>query len=338
MAKTANYGQSCPHLLPAAQDHKNGKTSFFPSYGNKLKLASLVALTMAGASYAHASTPTHDACKMTKLKHSDTLFRVPFKIVDGRVYLQARVNGRGPFTFAIDTGASGMGRADASLTSTLSLQVDKKAKSSDGISTATVNLVHFNSLELGGFKRKDFDVITRDYNSGSPPESAISGIIARDFFADGLLIIDYPSQTLSFSRKRKLARGDKGVLEYTRPFRVPVSIGDMKTEGNLDTGANVTFVLPKSLFDKVTGSHLEEAGRGNLTNNKIETKRSTVHGPFQIGNISVSDVDVRVSDRFPELLIGSHVLQNFTVLIDQRSKSVALCKPSEVGHTNSDIP
>lgn len=42
--------------------------------------------------------------------------------------------------------------------------------------------------------------------------------------------------------------------------------------------------------------------------------------------LSISEIEARVFDRYPELLVGAHVLQNMTIMIDQRSKQVALCQ------------
>ncbi|HET9835875.1 MAG TPA: aspartyl protease family protein [Rhodanobacteraceae bacterium] len=266
-----------------------------------------------------------DACKLVGAPARDFESRVPFEVVDGRIYVQARVNGRGPFRFAVDTGASGWGRADTTLVSALHLKTGMPTTTSDGMQKAQVATVHLDSLELGGVSRQSLDVITRDYDSRMSPDAAFSGIIGREFFADGLLIIDYPERTLSFSRKLSLSPTGPNVLRYERAFRVPVSIGKVRTEGNLDTGADVAFVLPKSLFERVSDSPLQQAGAGRLTNSRIQTMRSTVHGPFRIGGVSLSDVPVRVSDRYPELLVGAHALQHFVLMIDQRSRSIALC-------------
>lgn len=274
---------------------------------------------------AFAATAT-SACDLARAPRESFAMQVPFEVVDGRIYLQAEVNGRGPFRFAIDTGASGMGRADASLVSALGLEILKPTTNADGVSTSDADTTHLSSLSVGGLARQDLDVITRDYNSRMGPEAAFSGIVAREFFGDGLLVIDYPRKTLSFSRTLALSPAQTGVLTYERPFRVPVSIGELETQGNLDTGANVAFVLPQALFDQVSGTPLEAAGRAQLANSKVDTQRSTVHGPFRIGEANLSDVEVRVSDKYPELLVGAHALQGFAVLIDQRSRSVALCR------------
>jgi predicted aspartyl protease len=267
-----------------------------------------------------------DVCAALPAIHASADLRVPFDIVDGRIHVQARVNGKGPYRFAVDTGASGLGRADSSLVAALDLPITHTAHNSDGVKTVAADVTRFNSLDLGGFSLRDLDVITRDYNRGATP--ALSGIIARDFFADGLLLIDYPARTLSFSKTNRLDPGQRDVLPYDRPFRVPVSIGKHKVEGNLDTGANVSFIVPQALFDKIGGGKARAASDGTLSNTVIKTSTARMHGPFRIGAAKVSDVDVRISDRFPELLVGAHVLQGYAVLIDQRTKHIALCPPA----------
>ncbi len=268
-------------------------------------------------------------CDASAPSAKDVLFKIPFKIVDGRIYVDAKVNGKGPFVFAIDTGASGLGRSDASLTKALALPITKTGETSDGVNNATVDVTRFTTLEIGGYSRQDMEVITRDYRSRMAPEMAFSGIIGRDFFADGIVTIDYPSRTLSFSRTGALPPDGKFVLSYERPFRVPVMIGDIATEGNLDTGANVEFVMPKPLFDQLSASPLHGSKQATLTNTKLTMSTATVKGPIIIGGAVVADAEVRVSDRFPELLVGARILQNYRIIIDQRSKLVAIC-PSQM--------
>jgi len=303
------------------------KREIIVRWSMKKGVAVLVASAAAFVIGGCAVTPAvqQDACRLTEVPKGDLVMQMPFEIIDGRVFVQARVNERGPFRFAVDTGASGTARADKSLVSALGLTIHGQASTSDGVQTSNVDTTHLRSLELVGLVRQNLDVITRDYSGRKSPDAAFFGIVGRDFFADGLLIIDYPRKLLSFSRARGLSPTDKNVLTYERAFRVPVSIGALQTEGNLDTGANVTFVLPQALFDKVATAPAVQAGRGQLTNVEIETRRSTVRGPFQIGAATLADVDVRVSDRYPELLVGAHALQHFVLMIDQRSKSIALC-------------
>lgn len=304
--------------------NQDSSSSFSPN--RMIALPVLLAITLLGTGCVHASTARQDACGLTDIPEAEVSMRIPFEIVDGRIYVQARVNGHGPVRFGVDTGASGMARADASLVSSLGLAVKGQTTTSDGVQTAKVDMTHLDSVQLGSLTRRNLDVITRDYGSHMSPDAGFSGIIAREFFSDGLLVIDYPDRTLSFSRTRALSPGQKNVVSYERAFRIPVSIGELATEGNLDTGANVTFVLPRSLYEQVAAGRLERAGRGQLTNGVIETGRSMVPGPFRVGGASLSDVEVRVSDDYPELLVGARALEDFVLMIDQRSKSIAICK------------
>lgn len=266
-----------------------------------------------------------DACRLLDAPGANFAVRVPFEVVDGRIYVEARVNDAGPFRFAVDTGASGIGRADTKLVDALGLKPHGRASTSDGVRTAAVDTVQIDSIGLGGLERKGVAVITRDYSSRMPAEARFHGILARDFFAEGLLVLDYPRKTLSYSRIMSLPAMGKGIIPYERAFRVPVSVGGVRTDANLDTGANVGVVMPRALYTQVGRAPLEPAGEGTLTNTRIETWRAVVPGPLMIGATSLSDVEARVSETFPEMLVGAHVLQKFAVLIDQRAKRVALC-------------
>lgn len=264
-------------------------------------------------------------CPIPKVSRKDRIVDVPIRIVDGRIYVEAQVNGTGPYVFAVDTGASGMGRADSSLVSSLGLAITGQAAASDGISQAAVQTVGLDAIALGGLKRDALTLITRDYSSRAAPEAKMAGILGREFFADGLLVIDYPARRLIFTRTATLTPNRPGILHYERAFRIPASIGTLKTTANLDTGANVTFVLPKSLYLSIAGGPLEAAGKGSLTNNEINTSRAVVHGPFRVGGAESRDVDVRVSEQYPELLVGAHFLQHHRIAIDQRRNAIALC-------------
>lgn len=265
------------------------------------------------------------ACALARTAADGAVLNVPFRVVDGRIYVVVKVDGKGPFVFAVDTGASGMGRADAGLVAALKLPVAGSSHTSDGVASAAVSTVRRSSIDLGGFVRRDLEVVTRDYAGNMTREATFSGILGREFFGDGLLMIDYPARRLFFTRAAALKQGGQDVLSYDRAFRVPVRIGETLTEGNLDTGANVAFVLPKAVFDQVDGGAIEAAGEGKLTNTVVSTGKAMVRGPFRIGAATLSNVEVRVSDRYPELLVGAHALQNFTMLIDQRSRQIALC-------------
>lgn len=251
---------------------------------------------------------------------------IPFEMTGGRPYVQAYVNGRGPYRMLFDNGASGMGRADIRLVETLGLPVSGTAQNSDGVNTATVDVVRVDSVRLGALTRTGLELLARDYNRTSAPDNAISGIIGRDFFADGLLTIDYPARRLVFDPSRRLEPGP-GVLTYTTPFRVPVRLGDDEVEGVLDTGSNLTMHLPRALYLRLVADPLEPAGQGRRANTVFQLYRTRIREAVRVGAVEVSGLDVMVSDTAPWLNIGAGFLQHYVLAIDQRSRRIALTRP-----------
>ncbi|WNH49107.1 aspartyl protease family protein [Stenotrophomonas aracearum] len=290
------------------------------------KLLSLLVLLPAAAASASPPATGADACGLAHQPIADALVQVPFESIDGRIYVQARVNGQGPYRFAVDTGASGIGRADMRLVTALDLPRHGETTTSDGVTKAGVDTVRLDALELGDAVHRNVEVIARDYNARNAPEAAFDGILARDFFADGLLRIDYPNKTLAFTRALKLDPAAANALAYTRAFRIPVSVGTHTFVAQLDTGANVGFVLPQSAYEQVSEQPLGEAVLSQLTNGQLESWRGTVQQPIRVGQVSQAQAEVRVSPKYPEVLVGARALQNAVVLIDQRSQVVAVCR------------
>ncbi|WP_216666936.1 MULTISPECIES: aspartyl protease family protein [Stenotrophomonas] len=290
-----------------------------------LSLLMLMA-SVTGASPVPVAPELGDTCHLAHRSMSDALVQTPFESVDGRVYVQARVNGQGPYRFAVDTGASGIGRADMRLVSALELPWHGDATTSDGVSKAAVATVRIDELELGGVVHRNVEVIARDYNARNAPEAAFDGILARGFFADGLLRIDYPNRTLAFTRTLKLDPAAANALTYMRAFRIPVSVGGHTFVAQLDTGANVGFVLPQSVYEQVSELPLGEVVRSQLTNGQLESWRGTVQQPIRVGQTTHALAEVRVSPKYPEVLVGARALQDAVVLIDQRSQVVAVCR------------
>lgn len=287
--------------------------------------ASAVLATLLPVSVAQASGPVDSACTLAVEAPAQAVFSLPFRTIDGRIYLDVTVNGSGPYVFALDTGASGMGRADATLVDALGLPADGIGETSDGVASAQVDKVRIASVALAGLERRDLSVTARDYRSRMSPEAAFSGILGREFFADGLLAIDFQNQRLAFYRTREMPASLADAMTYERAFRIPVTLGDLETTANLDTGANVTMVLPGAVFAELGGTIDSPAGGGSLTNTRITISDAQFAGPVQVGGARLEDIPVKVAADYPEVLVGAHALQDQVVLIDQRHDTVAIC-------------
>jgi hypothetical protein len=251
---------------------------------------------------------------------------VPFELYKGHIFVHAFVNGRGPYLFGFDTGASGMGRADASLTKSLSLPKVEETANSDGIRTVTNDVVAVDSLRLGDIQKHDVRLISRDYNHGRQ-DHPIMGIIARDFFAGQLVTISYPMRAISFS-EGALHAGEPGVVAYSGSFEIPVCFASGCYPGKVDTGSSRGLVIPKALVGKIAATAPVAIGEGRRTNGTASLYELTLKEPVRVGGISSDGEKVLYAEPSDDVInIGSDFLDDYVLTIDQQHHLLRISRP-----------
>lgn len=253
---------------------------------------------------------------------------VPFELDNGHIFVGAFVNGQGPYRFGFDTGASGIGRADAALTEALSLPKVDEAANSDGVRVTTADVVSAGSLRVGDLERADVQLLSRDYNRNRKPGvRPMMGIIARDFFADRLITIDYPARTITFSRG-KLRSDEPGVTAYTGSFTIPVCFAAGCFPGKVDTGSSRSLVIPKNVVAKLKAGNPVQIGKGMRTNGVATLYEVTLREPVRIGSLSVAGQAALYAEPSTDTInIGSHFLKDYVLTIDQQNKLLRIARP-----------
>ena len=253
---------------------------------------------------------------------------IPFELDHGHIFVSAFVNDQGPFRFGFDTGASGIGRVDSSLASMLSLQKVDQAGNSDGFSLKTADVVAVESLRLGGLEKREVHLISRDYNAGRKPGlQPIMGIIARDFFADELVTIDYPAREITFSRGH-LEQGQGGVVAYGASFSVPVCFASGCFPGKIDTGSSRSFVVPKDLVPKLSASEPAAIGQGLRTNGVATLYEMTLNEPVHIAGVTATHQKILYAEPSGDtIVIGTEFLKDYVLTIDQQNHLLKISMP-----------
>jgi hypothetical protein len=253
---------------------------------------------------------------------------VPFELDNGHIFVSAFVNGQGPYRFGFDTGASGVGRADAALTQTLSLPKVDEAANSDGVKVATADVVSVRSLRVGDLERADVQLISRDYNRNRKPGvKPMMGIIARDFFADRLVTIDYPARTITFS-PGELRADQQGVTAYTGSFTIPVCFAAGCFPGKVDTGSSRSLVIPKDVVAKLKAGPPVQIGKGMRTNGVATLYALTLREPVRIGGLSVAGQAALYAEPSTDTInIGSDFLKDYVLTIDQQHQLLRIARP-----------
>jgi hypothetical protein len=255
---------------------------------------------------------------------------IPFSLERGEIYIPAYVNGRGPFRFNVDTGASGMGRVDVRLVEQLRLRVTGTTTHSDLVNTSTITTVGLDSLRIGALERRDVEVLSRDYNVGKPADSQLlMGLIGREFFSGLLLTIDYARRELRTSHA-SLSESDPNVVRCDESFVVPMRIGEHAAVGHLDTGSNTQMHLPMEWTRRLGIQSLQPAGEGRRANTVFKMFAADLPVPLYIAGNALAGIDARFSEQARQINIGSALLarKECVIDLDQAKQLVRMrCKP-----------
>lgn len=246
---------------------------------------------------------------------------VPFELNNGHIFVQAYVNGTGPYLFGFDTGASGMGRADRLLTDKLTLPLVDSADNSDGITVRKTDVVAVRRLRVGDLVKSNVRLLSRDYHQAErPPEKRFMGIIGRDFFADRVVTIDYRTRRIGFSRTW-LKPGAPGVVAYGDGLTVPLCFAKTCVDAKVDTGSNRGLVLPEALARQLADSPPVKLGTVKRTNGTGSLYRLSYSTPMMVSGVHLdSGTALFVSPSTDTINIGSDFLKDYVLTIDQRHR------------------
>jgi hypothetical protein len=144
---------------------------------------------------------------------------VPAAMAGHLFTVEARIQGQGPFRFAVDSGSAGMLRMSTELQKKLQLPQTGEARSSDpsGKNPQRRPVVRVDSVAIGGAR---FDGI--DATVGDGRDDGTDGVIGLPLFAGLTATLDYPKQELRLGR-RPLDAGAEHVVAFTADRGVPRS-------------------------------------------------------------------------------------------------------------------
>jgi hypothetical protein len=256
---------------------------------------------------------------------------VPMSFYGNRPAIEVVVNGKGPFLFLVDTGAQGMARADASLVKELGLAISGQTTTTDSSAKAqaSINEVRFQSLSIGSLKFQDVPALSRNYNTASYLVH-IDGILGLELFANYLLTLDYPNKRVRLTQGELPKANGTQVLDFELiegNIYTQIAIGNLKVKAEIDTGNIRAIDLPSSLLRKIPlASYPRLVGRGSGASGDFELKEVRLQDALKIGAYSFHDPVVTFTDFYEEVNVGSGLLREFVVTIDQKNHRIRLIK------------
>lgn len=114
------------------------------------------------------------------------------------ILVDAHIDERGPFVFAIDTGTS-TSAISLELTQELNLGTSSVSPVTTGSTAIEVSAARLSSLRLAGARQADVDVISGNFLAmlSKAIGTNLDGILGYNFLRHYKVVIDYPGATLS---------------------------------------------------------------------------------------------------------------------------------------------
>jgi Aspartyl protease len=248
--------------------------------------------------------------------------------------IEVKLNGQGPFAFAIDTGAGMQADIDTAVAARLKLQPTGRAINGDpsGENDREVHLAAIDSIAFGGAEFRNVTAIvrpqkiTRDY-----PD--VDGILGFALFTDYLLTLDYPAMQVRLARGALPAADGAEILSFEVENRIPVielAIGKIRVRAHIDSGNFVAgFILPEELVGQLQlMSTPVTIGRARSVSNQIEIKQTQLKDTIRIGRFEYPQATIT----FPALSdtnVGFKVLREYVLTFDQKNQRMKLERASQ---------
>ena len=255
---------------------------------------------------------------------------VAVELVAGMPTIMAMVNGRGPYRFGVDTGASGYLRVTPALASALALQQTGEARAGDpsGGNTVAVPLYQVESLAFGGLTYGG--ISSTAINLPSPRLAGIDGIIGIGFFQNMVLTIDYGRLRLAAGPGALPAADDRDVVAFT-PDRggligFPLRIGDSVHQVHLDTGNSrfPLFMPADSIASLPTRGAARSIGTARTVSQEIALQAIDLAAPVRVGATRLPVTEIG----FPSIAavgnVGSLALGGMAVTVDYPNRRLRI--------------
>lgn len=237
--------------------------------------------------------------------------------------VQVRINGQGPYSFVVDSGAEFDGWIRPDLAEKLGMAVVGKVPP-DGPDDPEQDLRFFaaRSLQLGDmtFRAPRF----AEMLPMGPKRQAFDGILGSALFARLQVAFDYRNRQL-FVSEAPLHGGQQVRFDRGMPI-VPLTIGTHATTAYLDTGNIAGALFVAEGFGRSLPLAGEPVAKGKVHTHYGEQTimEAALAAPVRAGTVTLPVSAVRWPPAIGLQNLGSRALGGMLVRIDARSRRVAI--------------
>lgn len=243
------------------------------------------------------------------------------------------LNGRGPFPFILDTGAS-ITVVDSALQAELKLPAAAGVRAAPASGHAAPVVVTIETLNVGGAKLEGVTAATFSLKRMFSGANAPRGVLNASSFPGHLLTFDYPRRTITLRKGTLDAADERTVFAYPPDDAlptVPLRIGGFATRVHLDTGSGYGVMLPNRHVPSVplAGVLKPTGGRAHTHSGESAIQAAATEARVRIGDLTLAAKEVWFSDiragaAEPIGNVGYEVLKDYAVTLDAKNRRIRL--------------
>jgi predicted aspartyl protease len=267
--------------------------------------------------------------------HTVTL---PFRLLNNHVYVEAKVNGKGPYTFIVDTGGHTLLSPRVAAEAGLTVE-GAGVTSGAGEGKSTTGFARYHEIALGPVQLTDQPAFVTNIYDRSIEGIAVDGMVGFELFARFAVRLDYGAKTMTISDFGAFdPRGAGTPVLFKFYDHLPAvrgMIDDLPARFDIDTGSrselDITspFVAREHLREKYRPgiSTITGWGAGGASRSYVVRLPSLRLGPVKVRSVVTGlseDKGGSMSDPAFEGNIGSGLLKRFAVSFDYRRKTMYL--------------
>lgn len=280
--------------------------------------------------------------------HSTT---IPIELINNHIYLDARVDGKGPYRFIFDTGGQGVLNPDVA--ATLGIHgVGTLQAGGAGAGTVQSGFAWVPKLQLGGatLSHQSFAILPLGPVMQAIEGVHIDGMVGYETVARYLTTIDYAHQTMTLSLPQAGVRPPGTAVPFVFYQTIPQfngSVDGLHGTFEVDTGnrGSLTLMSPfvashglaKKYGSNVAG--ITGFGIGGASSARVTRIKAMTIGPVEVPNVITdlsTDTMGAMADSSVAGNLGGGVLKRFTVTFDYRNQIMYLQKNADFAQTEGD--
>ena len=249
----------------------------------------------------------------------ETAIEIPMSTLHGLPVVEVFINGAGPYRFVVDWGAN-IFAMSPKIAGDLKLPVL-------GTDTMGNQNAYVTTLSIGAAKFQGLTAVLDKFFANADE----NGVIGRNVYEALLTTLDYPNQIVRFEAGELPPANGSDILTYT-PTEGGAPMLDLELDGKhfpavVDTGASRWLIWPTSQSAqlKFISGPVEGGAASGPQLGVVKTQVGRLAGDIHFGAYALKQPLIEIIDR-PEILIGSRLLSNFAVTLDQKNLRIRLAR------------